>query len=437
MEDEDLEFMSDLEEASRLKPKRAARLFLWTVTALFFWLFLWAAFSQVDERVRGGGQVMPSSDVQVVQSLEGGILSDLLTTEGDEVRKGQVLMRIADVQVASEGRGIAAQKAALEAQRARLKAESSGQVFSMPDEIVKDFPDIAANEERLYKSRQSEMETALNIIEDEVREAKANLSEVKASIAKLARGKQLAQNQVEINRRLAKAKAIPEIDLIKSERDLNETSGNLATAYESQQSLQAKLSAAEKKEAEKRGAFRSQALADLNETEAKISSIKASLTTVNDKEKRAELRAPVDGVVQKVYIKTVGGVIQPAQKLVEIVPASDNLVIRARIAPADVAFLRPGQDVKIRITAYDSQIYGSLDGKLERIGASTVQDQEGHAFFEIDVRAARNYLGTQDKPLRIFSGMVAETDVIVGKRTILTYLMKPVLRTKDRAFTEK
>ncbi len=158
---------------------------------------------------------------------------------------------------------------------------------------------------------------------------------------------------------------------------------------------------------------------------------------MQDKVDRAELKSPVEGIIQKVYLRTVGGVIQPAQKLIEIVPIADDLMIRAKVSPADVAFLRPGQDVRVKITAYDSQIYGALNGKLERIGANTVQDSQGNAFFEIDVRTDKNYLGPEDKPLRIFSGMVGETEVIVGKRSIMTYLMKPVLRTKDRAFTEK
>lgn len=437
MENEDLEFMSELETANHLKPSAASQVFLWTITGLFFWMVIWAAFSEVDERVRGTGQVMPSSDVQVMQSLEGGILSEILVTEGDVVKKNQVLLKIADVQFASEGQGIEAQKAELEAKQARLKAEASGQPFVPPEDIGKKFPDIAANEEKLYKSRQDELNTAVSIIQDDVHEADANLSEVKSSISRLARSKELLQHQADIDRKLVDQKAIPEIESLKTERELNETSGNLSSAYDSERSLEAKLSAAKRKEEEKRGAFKSQALGDLNEVESKLSSIKASLTSVKDKENRTELRSPVDGVVQKVYIKTVGGVIQPAQKLVEIIPTADNLMIRARISPADVAFLRPGQDVKVKITAYDSQIYGTLDGKLERIGANTVEDSQGNAFFEIDVRTDKNFLGTLEKPLRIFSGMVSETEVIVGKRTILTYLLKPVLRTKDRAFTEK
>lgn len=437
MENEDLEFMSELETANHLKPSKASQIFLWTVTGLFAWMLIWAAVSRVDERVRGIGQVMPSSDVQVVQSLEGGILSELLVKEGDEVKKDQALLRIADVQFASEGRGIEAQMAGLQAKQARLKAEASGQPYVTPAEIEKKFPDIAATEEKLYKSRQDELNTALNMIKDDVREADANLSEVKASISKLAKSKSLLEHQFEIAQKLVAQKAMPQIESLKLERDLNETSGNLSSAYQSQQSLEAKLSSAKRRQDEKLGAFKSQALGDLNEVEAKLSAIKANLTSVTDKVNRAELKSPVAGIVQKIYIKTVGGVIQPAQKLVEIVPLADDLMIRAKIAPADVAFLHPGQAVKVKVTAYDSQIYGTLDGKLERIGANTVEDSQGNAFFEIDVRTNKNYLGTEDKPLRIFSGMVSETEVIVGKRTILTYLMKPVLRTKDRAFTEK
>jgi membrane fusion protein, adhesin transport system len=437
MDKEDVEFMSELEAAAHLKPARASQLFLWAVTALFGWAIVWAAVSEVDERVRGTGQVMPSSDIQIVQSLEGGVLGEILVNEGDHVKKGQTLLRIKDVQFASEGRGIEAQKLGLQAKRARLKAEAAGQPYVADPAIAGKYPDIAANEEKLYKSRQAELKTSFGIIEDEVREAAANLSEVRASIAKYAKSKDLLNKQLDITRRLVEQKAQPEIEQLKLEQQLNEISGNLSSAYQSEQSLQARLSAARKKEEEKTGAFRSQALGELNDVEAKIASIQESLTSVQDKVSRAELKSPVDGTVHKLHVKTVGGVISSAQKLVEIVPGTDDLMIRAKILPADVAFLKPGQDVRVSITAYDPQIYGTLKGRLERISADTVEDSKGEAYFEIDVRTDRNYLGEADHPLPIAPGMISETEVIVGKRTILTYLMKPVLRTKDRAFTEK
>jgi adhesin transport system membrane fusion protein len=437
MQNEDVKFMSELEAAHNLKPLFAAQVFLWAIAGFFFWMLLWAAFSQVDERVRGMGQVMPSSDVQVIQSLEGGILSEIMVTEGALVKKDQPLLRIADVQFAAESRGIEAVMMGMQAKQERLRAEAYGRAFVMPAEIAKKYPDIAANEEKLYRSRQSELNTALNIVGDEVHEAEANLSEVRAAIDKYSRGKGLLEHQLDIARKLVAQKAMPEIEKLKLERELNDVAGSLNGAYQSKQSQEARLSAAKQKEEERRGAFRSQALGELNEVESKLAGTKENLTSAADRVSRTELKSPVEGIVQKLYLRTIGGVIQPAQKLVEIVPAADDLVIRAKISPADVAFLKIGQDVKIKVTAYDSQIYGTLNGKLERISANTVEDQKGNIFFEIDVRADKNYLGTEDKPLRIFSGMVAETEVITGKRTILAYLLKPVLRTKDRAFTEK
>lgn len=437
MEKEDLDFMSELESAARLRPSRASSLFLWGVTLFFAWAFLWAAMSEVDERVHGTGSVMPSSDMQVVQSLEGGVLEELLVHEGDRVQKGQVLLRISDIQFASEGRGIEAQQIALKAKQARLKAETAGTAFVIGKDIAEKYPDIAANEEKLYHSRQSELKTALAIIEDEVREAEANLSEVKSSAAKFAKSKELLQKELAITTRLVEQKAVPEIEKLRLERELNEASGNLATAYQSQQSLEARLSGARRKAEGKKADFRSQALAELNDVESRIAAISESLKSVADKVSRAELKAPVDGIVQKVHIKTVGGVVQPAQKLVEIVPASGDLMIRARISPADVAFLKPGQEVRVSVTAYDPQIYGTLQGRLERIGADAIDDGKGNRFFEIDVRTVKNHLGDEARPLPIAPGMVTETEVITGKRTILTYLMKPVLRARDKAFTEK
>jgi adhesin transport system membrane fusion protein len=435
--DEDAEFMSELEGAAHLRPTAASRLFLLAVTALFAWAVAWAAISEVDERVRGTGQVMPSGDIQVVQSLEGGVLTELLVAEGDHVRKDQVLVRINDVQFASEGRSVEAELQGLEAKQARLKAEASGQAYAADPAFAKKHPDIAANEEKLYASRQTELKTALGIIEDEIREAQANLAEVRAQAGKNARSRELLNRQLDITRRLVAEKAQPEIDEIKLEQQLNEVSGNLAAANQEEQSLEAKLSAAKKKEAEKTESFRAQTQGELNDVESKIASIRESLKGVQDKVSRAELKSPVDGIVHKIHVKTLGGVVQPAQKLIEIVPAADDLVIRTRVSPADRGLLKVGEPVQVSITAYDPQLYGKLQGRLERISPNTVEDGKGDVYFEVDVRTDKNYLGDAAHPLPIVPGMVSETEVIVGKRTILTYLMKPVLRTMDRALTGK
>lgn len=435
--EEDVAFMDELEAASHLKPRFAAGFFLFAVAGFFACAVAWAAVSEVDERVRGMGQVMPSSDIKVVQSLDGGILTEILVKEGDHVKKDQVILRIDDLQFASEGRGIEAQMTGLQAKQARLKAEAAGEAFTIPAAIAKKHPDIAANEEKLYNSRKQELQTGLGIIEDEVREIEANISEVRASIGKYARSRDLLSKELDIARRLVAQKAQPEIEKLKLERELNEVSGNLSTASQSQRSLEARLAAAKKKDSERKSAFRSQALGELNDVESKIASIRESLTAAEDKVRRTELKAPDDGIVHKLYVKTVGGVVQPAEKLAEIVPEHDDLMVRARIAPADVAFLKPGQKVRVSITAYDPQIFGTLEGKLDRISADTVEDSEGNHFFEIDVVTSKNYLGDAAQPLPIIAGMQSETEVITAKRTVLTYLMKPVFRARDRALTEK
>lgn len=436
MKKEDLDFMNDLDQAVHEKPSRATTLFLLVIAGFIFWFLIWISFAEVDERVRAQGQVMPSSDLQVVQSLEGGIVTDILVSEGDRVKKGQVLLRIDDVLFASEGRGIEAQLMSLQAKEARLESEASDKKLSFPADLVKKIPEIVENERKLYTSRQNELNAAIQILKDEVREAEFNLAEVNASINKLARSKELLIKELNITKELVAKRAVPKIEQIRLERELNEVSGNLSTAYQSRNGLQAKLSATQKRDEEKRSAFRSQALRELNEIQSRISSIKESLNSAEDRVRRTELRAPVDGIVHRLGINTEGGVVESAQRLVEIVPIDDDLLIRARVKPSDIAFLKPDQPVKVAITAYDPQIYGRLGGHLERIGADTVEDSEGNSFFEIDVRTDKNYLGNAKNPLPIAPGMIAEVEVITGKRTILTYLIKPVLRLRDRAFSE-
>lgn len=426
-----------MSDETDFKPALAATLFFWTIALLLVFVFAWMALSKVDERVRGAGEVMPASDIQVVQSLEGGILRELLATEGATVQKDQILMRLDNIRFASEGRGIEAQMAALQAKQARLKAEINGTPFLADAALKAKYPDIAANEEKLYTSRESELKTALSIIAAEVEEAMANLAETRANIGKFSRSSGLLRKELEITRKLVASKAQPEIEKIKLERELNDIEGNLATARQTEQSLEARLRLTREKEAEKKSAIRSQALGELNEVETKIAGIKETLNTTEDKLRRTELRAPAAGIVHKIHLKTIGGIVEPAAKVIEIVPADNDLVIRARVNPTDVAFLKTGQKARISISAYDPQIYGTLEGTLERVSADTVEDKQGGIFFEIDVKTAKNHLGTETEPLPIRTGMQSDVEIIVGKRTILSYLLNPVIRAKDRAFTEK
>lgn len=434
---DDTEFMDELEAAVRLRPSKTSNLMLLSVTALVGIMIGWAAISNIDEMTHGEGQVVPSSEIQIVQSLEGGVLQEIMVREGEVVTKGQPLMKISDVAFASEERGGEVRRESLIAKKARLEAEANGTAFTLPPEISEKNPAIAQGEEALYKSRQSELANAKSILNDRIARAEAQLAEVGAKVARLSQSKKLVQEELTITKKMVEQRAVPKLDEIRLSRELNDISGQMNEVAQERSGLEAELRSAKKEREDQDSKFRSQALGELNDVQTQLSQVSESLTALGDRVDRSELRSPVDGVVNKVMLKTIGGVVEPAMRLVEIVPADEELKIVARVAPSEVAFLRPGQKVKVKISAYDPQRYGALDGELERIGANSVTDSKGNIFFEIDVRTAQNHLGTKENPLPITPGMVAQTEIITGERTILEYLMKPVIRAKDKAFTER
>lgn len=431
------DFMSELEAAAHMKPNRMALALFFVIIALIIFAIIWAAFSEVEKITRGNGQVVPSQEIQVVQSLEGGILRELLVKEGELVKKDQVLLRISDVQFSSEERGTEARSLGLRAKKARLQVEASGKPFFMPEDIENKASQIAANEKALYESRQKELQNAYAIYDERISKAKADLAETKATINRHYQSISSLREELKITSEMVKKRAVPKLEEIRLEREINDLSGQIRALKEKQTGLQAELDGAKKERESQENKFRSQALGELNDVQTEIAALEESLKSIGDRVFRTELRAPVDGIVNNIALQTIGGVVEPAMRLVEIVPVDDELKIVAKVAPSEIAFLRPHQSVKVKITAYDPQKYGSLDGKLLRIGANSVTDREGNIFFEIEVRTDKNYMGTEENPLPITPGMVAETEVITGKRTILEYLLKPFLRARDRAFTEQ
>lgn len=433
----DTEFMDDLDALKILTPNRAADLFLYTICGLVALFFVWAALSKVDEISRGAGQVVPSINAQIVQSLEGGIVQDLLVKEGDLVKKGQVLMKLRDISFASEERGATAKLLSLQARKARLEAEANGTPFVLPPEISAKAPKIADTEAQLYRSRQEEYENALMMIENKNQSVASQVQEINAQMGRDGQNIGLLQKEIGITERLVAQKAVPQLELIRLQRELNDAQGSLRAARERKTGLEAELKSAAKEKKDQADKFRSQALGELNVTQTELTGLEESLKNIGDKVDRAEIRSPVDGIVNNIAITTVGGVVEPAQRLAEIIPAGDDLKITARVTPNDIAFLKLGQKARVRITAYDSQRYGMLEGELIRIGANSIQAEEDKVYFEIEVRTTKNYLGAAENPLPITSGMVAEVDVITGKKSILEYLLRPVLRLKDRALTER
>lgn len=431
------DFMSELDAAAHLRPARSATMMLMAIMVLVVFAILWAGVAKVEVLTRGQGQVAPSQDVQVVQSLEGGIVEELLVRPGEVVKKDQILMRLSDIQFSSEERGTEARFLALEAKKARLQAEASEEEYKVPEEVTEKAPQVAENEKALYDSRQKELQNAYSILDDRISKANAELAEVRAQIGRFSSSRKLLNDELAITRDLVAKRAVPKLEELRLSREIADISGQINAQSQKRKALQAELDVAKKERESQLDKFRSQALGELNQVETEISSLRENLRSIGDRVDRREVKAPVDGVVNNIAVKTIGGVVEPAMQLVEIVPVDEELKILAKIQPNEVAFIRPGQPAKVKITAYDPQKYGALDGQVVRLGATSARDNEGNVFFEIEVHTYKNFMGTEENPLPITPGMVADVEVITGKRTILEYLLKPVLRARDRAFTEQ
>lgn len=433
----DTDFMDELHAATLEKPSKPLVILLFSLAALVTVFILWSAITKIEELTKGQGQVVPTREVQIVQSLEGGILQELLVAEGDRVKKGQILLRISDVQFSSEERGTEARSLALQAKKTRLLAEAEGKELVFSNEFLKKAPKIAENEKALYASRQKELATSFSILDERINKATADLEEVKAEIGRLSSSRGSLGKEHAITKEMVSKKAVPKIELMRIERELNDLSGQINARTKEKEGLEADLSATKNEKQSQVDKFKSAALEELNEVETQIAALEENLKSIGDRVDRTELRAPVDGLVNAIKLKTIGGVVEPAMRLVEIVPVDDELKIIANVKPSDVAFLRRGQPVKVKITAYDSQIYGSLDGELTRVAGNSTTDKDGNILFEIEVKTVRNYLGTAENPLPITPGMVAEVNVVTGRRSIMYYLLKPLRRTMDQALRER
>ncbi|MCK5374493.1 MAG: HlyD family type I secretion periplasmic adaptor subunit [Alphaproteobacteria bacterium] len=433
----ELDYMDELQAAMRMRPATPVYFLIFTIMAFIVFLIGWMAITEIDIITRAQGQVIPSQEIQVVQSLEGGLLEEILIAKGDRVKKGQVLLRISDVAFSSEERGTQARLLSLQAKKARLEAESSGHELKLSKETLEHIPDIAANEKALYQSRQKELQAAYNMQDEQINKAKAELASVKAEINRLYQSRTLLNKELEITREMVAKRAVSKLDQIHLEREFADISGQIESRLQDKKGLEAELSGVQSQRGAQTDKFKSVALEELNEVKTQIAALKENLKSMGDRVDRAELRAPVDGIVNQITLQTIGGVVEPAMKLIEIVPADEELKIQAKVRPDEIAFLEQGHPVRVKITAYDPQRYGALDGTLTRISANSVSDREGNVMFEVEVRTHKNYLGTSEKPLPITAGMIANIDIITGKRTILTYLTKPFHRGLSHVFRER
>lgn len=417
---------------------RVVRVTLWAIFAFFIAMILWASLASIDEVTRGEGRAIPSSRLQKVQNLEGGIVAEVFVHEGEVVKAGASLLRLDDTQFRSNAGESEADRLALQARIQRLTAQlNDATTLTLAPEIVKKAPEIASGEMELFASVNKRIQSELAGLNEQLVQKKQELLDFQGKASQYRRSLGLQQQEVAMSEPLVAKGAISKVEVLRLRRGVVETQGQLDSVTLAIPRAEAAIKEIESKVSETRGRYRSEALGQLNEARTDLSKIEASGKAISDRVNRTLVTSPVRGVVQQLMVNTIGGVIQPGNDLVEIVPLDDKLLVEAKIRPQDIAFLRPGQEATVKFTAYDYTIYGGLKGTLEQISPDTVTDKDGKSFYVIRLRTDKNHLGTDEKPLLIIPGMVASVDIITGKKTVMAYLLKPILRARAEAFHER
>ncbi len=432
--DEEMDWVSDADWARlRQAPLRARFLLRW-LGGLVVLFLLWAAIAQVDEVTRGTGKVTPSRQVQVIQAVDGGIISEILVREGQAVEVGQLLFSIDTTRFTSSVRENRVQYLAMLTKAARLRALAEGSAFEAPPEVVKEDPALLEQERSLYNAKRNELDAQLGIARQQLAQRNQELVEVRSKREQAAQSYDLTAKELAMTKPLASSGAVSEVELLRLERDVGRYRGERDQAAAQLVRIQASISEASRKVQEQEITFRNLARNEFAETMAKLNSLSEGSTALSDRLTRAAVKSPVKGTIKRLLVNTVGGVLQPGKEIVEIVPSDDALLLEARILPKDIAFLHPGQKALVRFTAYDYAVFGGLDAVVEHIGADTVTDDKGNAFYVVRVRTLKSSIG---KNLPIIPGMVADVDVMTGKKSVLSYLLKPVIRAKSYALTER
>ena len=437
MPEEDVDFATDVRATILSQTPQGGRLIIWTTLVLLVIFLIWASFSELEEVTRGEGKVVPSSHVQIVQNLEGGIISEILVNVGDTVKKGQLLLRIDPTRFASSFDENRAKYLSNKAKSARLKAEANGAALVIPADVLKERPDIAARERQLYDSRRMELGSSTEIKRQQIDQRSQELKELESKLIELNRTYALLQKEIGMIKPLVSKGAASDVEVLQLERQASQLEGEIDRTRHEIPRAQSRLEESKVAVRELNLNYRNKSNAESNEVLRDLDQSASTSTELKDRLDRTSVRSPVDGIVNRVMVKTVGGVVQPGMDLVEIVPQSGSLIVEAKIKPSDIAFLRPGQKATIKFTAYDYTIYGSLKAEMESVGADSITDDKGNSFFVVRLRTDKGYLGTANHPLPIMPGMVASVDILTGKKTVLSYILKPVLKARYMALRER
>ena len=405
------------------QPMTGARMVIVAAAAAFFLFLIWASVAQLDEVTRGQGKVIPSSKLQTITASEAATVSQIMVKSGQEVKKGELLARLDS----PESRQVQAETESLQARVSRLTSEGTGQSVACTGTDC-------AGEAALRNARESAVRSKVQALQASADQARRDAGEAAATINSLQGSLVLAQKQVSMLEPLAVKHIVPETDLLDKRREVNDLQGRIAAAREQQGRAMAAVREAQAQAAQAGFEFKQSALDERSQVAAKIAVNEETLRGARGR----ELRSPVDGVVNDVQVTTVGQYVQPGQKIMEVVPMGEKLLVETRVRPSDIAFIKVGDKALVKVTAYDFSIYGGLEGRVVQVSADSIYDEnEKQAFFTVIVETEKGYLMASGHRLPITPGMMTDTQIITGRKSVLTYLLKPVLKARSEALHER
>ncbi|GGN20311.1 MULTISPECIES: HlyD family type I secretion periplasmic adaptor subunit [Marinomonas] len=433
----DLEYLTDRNAALMLKAPRGGRIILWVIFIFVTAALIWAHYTSLDEVTVGEGKVIPSSQVQQIQNLEGGILKEINAQVGQVVESGQILMTIENTEALSSLREQQAEVINLQARAIRLKAESDGVQPEFDATMIKDAPLVVQRELDLYRNRLDSLRTNQVSFQQQIEQKKQEIVELQAKLDNLKQSYAFSKEELTLTRPAFEQGAVSRVELLQLERQVNQLKGDLDATQLAIPRANSALKEAQSKLKESEATFRADAQEELTNVRSKLDQLREASVSLEDKVSRTQVRSPVKGIVKQLQINTVGGVIKPGMNLMEIVPIEDSLLIEAKVRPENIGFIQPGFKAMVKLSAYDFAIFGGLPGVVENISADTILDEEGNSFYLVRVKTDKNHLGTEASPLPIIPGMQATVDIITGKKTLLDYLLKPILKAQQNALRER
>jgi len=432
-----LEYMSEV-DAALFRRGHPLAYIVSVATFLFFAVFVvWSGFAELDEVTRGNGQVIPSQRIQEISNLEGGMLAEMLVSENQIVDRDQVLARISNEQAASTVRDNLNKQAEAEVAIMRLEAERNGTELVFSKALEDEQLQIVTDQLALYNARKTQFEGEMRALEAQLGQKNNEMAEAQARRGQLEENLRLVMEQRNIARPLMLKGTFSRVDYLKLEQQVATLQGDVAGVAQSiararngGQEIQERIN-------QRRSEKMSQIQEEINKRRLDLNTIRETLSFGGDRTKRMDVRAPMRGTVKRILINTIQGSIKPGETVIELVPLDDTLLIEARIKPTDIAFLHPNQKAVIKISAYDFSIYGGLEGSVEQISADTIEDKKGETYYLVKLRTQKNAIQYRGESLPIIPGMTASVDILTGKKSVLDYLLKPILKAKQNALRER